>query len=44
MKGLTVGFPQIPKGMLHQGKLANWLVERGRASAPIVTWIRAHLR
>ncbi len=44
MKGLTVGFPEIPKGMLHQAKLANWLVERGRASAPIVTWIREHLR
>jgi uncharacterized protein (TIGR02453 family) len=44
MKGLTVGFPEIPKGMLHQAKLANWLVERGRASTPIVRWIREHLR
>jgi uncharacterized protein (TIGR02453 family) len=44
MKGLTVGFPEIPKGMLHQPKLATWLVEHGRAAAPIVTWIREHLR
>jgi uncharacterized protein (TIGR02453 family) len=44
MKGLTVGFPEMPKGMLHQGKLAAWLVEHGRAAAPIVTWIRQHLR
>jgi hypothetical protein len=44
MKGLTVGFPEIPKGMLHQPKLADWLIKHGRVSAPIVTWIRDHLR
>jgi uncharacterized protein (TIGR02453 family) len=44
MKGLTVGFPEIPKGMLHQPKLADWLIKHGKASAPIVTWIRDHLR
>jgi uncharacterized protein (TIGR02453 family) len=44
MKGLTIAFPEMPKGMLHQAKLASWLVEHGRASAPIVTWIREQLR
>lgn len=44
MKGLTVGFPEIPKGMLHQPKLADWLIKHGRAAAPVVTWIRDHLR
>jgi len=44
MKGLTIGFPEIPKGMLHQAKLAPWLVDHGRASAPLVTWIWQHLR
>jgi uncharacterized protein (TIGR02453 family) len=44
MKGLTVGFPEIPKGMLHQPKLADWLIKHGKAGAPIVTWIRDHLR
>ena len=44
MKGLTIGFPEIPKGMLHQATLARWLVEHGRASAPLVTWIWQQLR
>jgi len=44
MKGLTIGFPEIPKGMLHQAKLARWLVGHARASAPLVTWIWQSLR
>jgi uncharacterized protein (TIGR02453 family) len=44
MKGLTIGFPEIPTGMLHRPKLASWLLQHARASAPLVTWIRTHLR
>jgi uncharacterized protein (TIGR02453 family) len=39
MKGLTAGFPAIPKGLLHKPALADWLVEHGRATAPMVTWL-----
>jgi uncharacterized protein (TIGR02453 family) len=44
MKGLTVGFPEMPKGMLHQAKLASWLVAHGKAAAAIVTMISDELR
>jgi uncharacterized protein (TIGR02453 family) len=39
MRGLTGGFPAMPKGMLHQAKLVDWLVEHGKATAPLVTWL-----
>ena len=44
MKGLTVGFPEMPKGMLHQAKLASWLVAHGKSAAAIVTMISDELR
>ncbi|HEX4454637.1 MAG TPA: DUF2461 domain-containing protein [Kofleriaceae bacterium] len=44
MKGLTVGFPEMPKGMLHQAKLASWLVAHGKAAAALVTMISDQLR
>jgi uncharacterized protein (TIGR02453 family) len=40
MKGLTAAFPAMPKGMLHRADLADWLVEHGRAVAPMVSWLR----
>jgi len=40
MKGLTAQFPTIPKGMLHRADLADWLVEHGKAVAPMVSWLR----
>lgn len=39
MRGLTGGFPAIPKGMLHQPKLATWLGDHGVAMAPLVRWL-----
>jgi uncharacterized protein (TIGR02453 family) len=41
MKGLTGGFPAMPKGMLHQPALAEWLVTHGKAMAPLVSWLDA---
>lgn len=40
MKGLTGGFPAIPRGMLHEARLATWLAEHGAATAPLVTWLQ----
>jgi len=38
-KGLTVGFPPIPKGLLAHPKLAPWLATHAKASAPLVEWL-----
>ena len=43
MRGLTAGFPAIPRGMLHQAKLADWLVDHGKATAPMVVWLNQHV-
>jgi uncharacterized protein (TIGR02453 family) len=43
MRGLTVGYPEIPKGLVHQPKLANWLIEHTRKAAPVVTWLASNL-
>ena len=39
MKGLTVGFPELPKGSLTSRKLVPWLVSCCKQTAPIVTWL-----
>ena len=39
MRGLTAGFPAIPRGMVHKPQLATWLVQHTKAVAPLVTWI-----
>ena len=39
MRGLTGGFPDIPKGLLHKPQLLPWLVEHSKATAPLVTWL-----
>ncbi|MDB4958810.1 MAG: hypothetical protein JWO36_6379 [Myxococcales bacterium] len=42
MRGLTAGFPAIPKGLLHKPGLSSWLVEHARATAPMVKWLFRH--
>jgi uncharacterized protein (TIGR02453 family) len=44
MKGLTGGFPSIPRGLLHKPGLSDWLVEHGKATAPLVTWLHQRVR
>jgi uncharacterized protein (TIGR02453 family) len=39
MKGLTVGFPRLPKGILTSRKLVPWLVDKCKTAAPFVTWL-----
>jgi uncharacterized protein (TIGR02453 family) len=43
MRGLTCGFPEIPRGMLHKPAFEDWLFEHARACTPIVTWLHRHV-
>ncbi len=38
-KGLTVGFPELPRGILATPKLLPWLVAQAKLSAPLVEWL-----
>ena len=43
MKGLTSGFPDIPRGLLTKPGLVGFLVEHGKATAPLVKWLARHV-
>jgi len=38
-KGLTVSFPQMPKGILASPKLLPWIVDQVKTAAPLVEWL-----
>ena len=38
-KGLTVGFPELPKGILASAKFSPWLVCQAKLAAPLVEWL-----
>jgi uncharacterized protein (TIGR02453 family) len=38
-KGLIVGFPTVPPGLLATPKLAKWLAEGCKTAAPLVEWL-----
>ncbi|HTQ02544.1 MAG TPA: DUF2461 domain-containing protein [Polyangiaceae bacterium] len=38
-KGLTVGFPAIPKALFTSSKLVKWLAAACKTSAPLVEWL-----
>lgn len=42
-KGLTAGPGPIPRGLLHEPGLAEWLVEQGVAMAPLVRWLHTKI-
>jgi uncharacterized protein (TIGR02453 family) len=44
MRGLTAGFPAIPRGLLHQPKLAAWVSGHAKAVAPLVSWIYRNVK
>ena len=44
MRGLTGGFPAIPKGLLHKPALADWLALHGKATAPLVSWLARNIK
>jgi uncharacterized protein (TIGR02453 family) len=38
-KGLIVGFPAIPRGLIHKPALTGWLVAQAKLAAPVVAWL-----
>lgn len=38
-KGLTVAFPELPKGILASSKFSPWLVNHAKLAAPLVEWL-----
>jgi uncharacterized protein (TIGR02453 family) len=43
MKGLVVDPGEVPRRLLTRPDLVDWLVERARAAAPVVTWLADHV-
>ena len=42
-KGLTCGFPEIPRGLISKPKFADWVFEHAKATAPLVIWLSRNL-
>ena len=43
-KGLICSFPAIPRGLLCRRELSRWLLAHAKATAPLVLWLRRHVR
>jgi len=43
MKGLVVGFPKIPRGLIHKPEFVGWLVGHAKAAAPLASWLHRNL-
>jgi uncharacterized protein (TIGR02453 family) len=39
MKGLVVGFPKTPRGLIHKPEYLDWLVDHAKAAAPLAVWL-----
>ncbi len=44
MRGLTAAFPEIPRGLVHKAKFADWIVEHSKKVAPLVTWLYRNVK
>jgi uncharacterized protein (TIGR02453 family) len=44
MRGLTAGFPAIPKGLIHKPGFADWLAKHAAATAPLVKWLAKNVK
>ncbi len=42
-KGLTCGFPEIPRGLITKAKFADWVFEHAKATALLVSWLSRNL-
>jgi len=38
-KGLTVAFPDLPKGILASPKFSPWLISQAKLAVPLVEWL-----
>ena len=43
-RGLTCAFPAMPRGLLHEPALADWLVDHAKATSPLVKWLYRHVK
>ncbi len=41
-KGCVLGFPAIPRGLIHKPAFAGWLIEQATRAAPVVRWLARH--
>jgi uncharacterized protein (TIGR02453 family) len=44
LRGLTVGFPPIPRGLFHRRELVDWLVGHATTAAPLVGWLARNVK
>lgn len=42
-KGCILGFPAIPRGLIHKPGFATWLIEQSTRAAPVVRWVQQHV-
>ncbi len=42
-KGCVLGFPAIPRGLIHKPAFAAWLVTQATHAAPMLRWITRHV-
>jgi len=42
-KGCVLGFPPIPRGLIHKPGFAGWLIEQSKRAAPVVRWVQKHV-
>lgn len=42
-KGCVLGFPAIPRGLIHKPALVGWLVEQAERAAPVVRFCQRHV-
>ena len=42
-KGCVLGFPAIPRGLIHKPDLARWLTDHATRAAPVVRWLERNV-
>lgn len=42
-KGCVLGFPPIPRGLIHKPAFSGWLIEQATRAAPVVRWVQKHV-
>jgi uncharacterized protein (TIGR02453 family) len=42
-KGCVLGFPAIPRGLIHKPAFRGWLVEQATKAAPVIRWLHREI-
>jgi len=42
-KGCALGFPDIPRGLIHKPVFSTWLIEQATRAAPVIRWIHTNI-